>query len=463
MKTFLADDRDTIAAIATASGEAGIGIVRISGAASLPVADTIFKARSGKRLSAAASHTLHYGWVAGADGKIIDEALVSLMRAPRTFTREDVVEINCHGGVVVLRAVLDAVLAQGCRLAQPGEFTKRAFLNGRIDLVQAEAVADIIRAKTDAALSMSVNQLAGHLGRMLTQLRAPLVDLVAGLEAQIDFPDDDTGRFDRNAVARQLLPVRKRLEELIRQARYGRMLREGVRCVICGCPNVGKSSLLNALLKKERSIVTHLPGTTRDVIEEVIDIRGIPVRIMDTAGLLEPRDLIEKKAVARTKSCIRQADLLLVVFDGGRRLSGRDRRLLRLSGKKAIAVINKIDRPRVVETAAIKRRFQNVVELSARKMRGVEDLEERIVALLGAGQACGHAEELLVANLRQAQYLRQAEKCVAEALDSLDNKVPAAYVCQSLKDALSAFDAVGGGNASEEVLAKIFSDFCIGK
>ncbi len=462
MRTVCVNDRDTIAAIATAAGEAGIAIVRISGPQALAVAEKVFQPKAPISLAAVTSHSMHYGWVVGPDNRTIDEVMVSVMRAPRTFTREDVAEINCHGGAVVVRAVLDAVLANGCRLAEPGEFTKRAFLNGRIDLAQAEAVADIIRAKTDAALAMGVDQLSGHLRRALDRVRAPLVKMVAGLEAQIDFPEDDTGRIDRAGLAQQLALVRRQLRALISQARYGRMLREGVQCAICGCPNVGKSSLLNALLKKERSIVTHIAGTTRDIVEDVIDIRGIPVRIMDTAGLLEPRDLIEKKAVAKTRGCIRQADLLLVVFDAGRRLGKADRALLRLSGKKAIAVINKIDRPRHIQAEAVKKRFPHMVELSAKKMQGIDRLEESIFGLLSAGHSVT-GQRVLVNNLRQAQCLRQAEKCVAEAGNSLDNKVPVAYLCQSLKDALAGIDAVCGGDASKDVLDRIFSDFCIGK
>lgn len=461
-RAHMLDECDTIAAIATAAGDAGIGIVRISGSQALSVAESVFRPKGSVRLSAVASHTLHYGWIVDAGAGIIDEALVTVMRAPRTFTREDVVEINCHGGAVPLRAVLEALLSRGCRLAEPGEFTRRAFLNGRIDLAQAEAVADIIRAKTDTALKVAASQLAGTLSRRVKALRSRLLDMTAAVEAQIDFPEDDTD-VQWPGVREDLLFVRGQLIELIRQARYGRMLRDGATCVICGCANVGKSSLLNALLKKERSIVTHIAGTTRDVIEEIIDIRGIPVRIMDTAGLLEPRDLIEKKAIARTRSCIRRADLLLVVFDGTRRLNRQDRQLFRLAGKRAIAVINKTDRPQRVQKEQLAGRFSSVVQVSARTLKGIEEMEERIAAFFSGGQAQPQTGEGLVTNLRQTACLRQAEKSVAEALDSLDNKVTADRFCQSLKDALGRLDALCGGDACAEVVDRIFRDFCIGK
>ncbi|MFA4993669.1 MAG: tRNA uridine-5-carboxymethylaminomethyl(34) synthesis GTPase MnmE, partial [Candidatus Omnitrophota bacterium] len=289
---------DTIAAISTAVGEGSVGIVRLSGQNALAIADEVFAGKRNLKPSEFKTYTMHYGRIVCA-GEVIDEVILTIMRAPHSYTREDVVEINCHGGIVALRKVLDLVLERGCRLALPGEFTRRAFLNGRIDLAQAEAVIDIIRAKTDSALKVSLEQLKGGLSKEINKIRQGLLNILVVLEANIDFPEEELKQQDMVAISQNLAGVRTRLNGLLESAKAGRILRDGIQVVICGRPNVGKSSLLNALLKKERSIVTPIAGTTRDSIEEMIDVKGIPVRIVDTAGILKPRDLVEKKAVWR--------------------------------------------------------------------------------------------------------------------------------------------------------------------
>jgi tRNA modification GTPase len=466
-------DGDTIAAISTASGEAGIGIVRLSGKRSLEIADTVFRGRDKKKLVDDKTHTIHYGWVCqpstaiAAGGckprAVIDEVLVTVMRAPSTFTREDVVEINCHGGIVALRRVLELVLDSGARIADPGEFTRRAFLNGRIDLAQAEAVLDIIKAKTDAALASGMQQLTGILSDRVTGFHRELVEILAVIEAHIDFPDEELAAADNRRLRERSVAIDKEMRSLLAQAHFGRIVREGVRTVICGRPNVGKSSLLNALLQKERSIVTSVAGTTRDVIEDCIDIRGIPVRIMDTAGLLEPRDLVERKAVAKAKECIKQADLVVLVLDGRMPFDSGTRELVRMLGKaKTIAVINKIDLKQRLKREDISGQFPHVVELSAKFVRNINALEEAIARVVLGGRV-EFAEPFFVSNLRHIQSIKSAQKSIAQAVDSLDNGLSAEMVSQHIKDSLGALDELLGRRFSQDLLDSIFSQFCIGK
>ena len=334
---LLQNDSDTIAAIATPSGEAGIAIIRISGRDALSVADRVFLPADGEKPSSFPGYSLNYGWiVADGDsggGRPVDEVLLGVMRAPRSYTREDVVEINCHGGAFSVRRILDLLLKNGCRLAAPGEFTKRAFLNGRIDLAQAEAVMEVIGAKTEAASRSGIMQLKGGLSSRITPLRAALLDLLAGLEATIDFPEEEAYAGTPASVTAGLEKIIKGIRSLIETSRCGIPLSEGASVVICGRPNTGKSSLLNALLKKERSIVTPLAGTTRDTVEETVDIKGIPVRLIDTAGIKEPDDIVEKKAVLRSRRYIDSGDLVILLFDGGKKLGPVDKALIRKKNK----------------------------------------------------------------------------------------------------------------------------------
>jgi len=459
------DIHDTIVAVATAPGEAGIGIVRISGTGALRIAEAIFRAKDRTRPVAWTAYRMHYGWIVdpGAGGKIIDEVLLSVMRAPRSYTREDVVEINCHGGFVAVRAVLDAVLSRGCRLAEPGEFTRRAFLNGRIDLSQAEAVLDVIRAKTDAALRMGVEQLRGALSRKLAKIQKTLLDQAVCLEAQIDFPEDAAEGQAQSGVRANLAAVSVELSRVLAQAFKGRILREGIHVVICGRTNVGKSSLLNALLKQERSIVTPVAGTTRDTIEEIVDIQGIPVRIVDTAGILKPRDVIEHKAVARSRRYITMADLALVLFDASRSLGREDRSIIRkLKHRPCLAVINKIDLPRRLDEQIIEKNFRHVVRVSAKKGRNLGELEKSIAEMACRGHLLAK-EPVLVSNRRHAEKLKEAQKSVAESLKSLDNGVSIEFVAQGVRDALACIEEILGRRVAEGLLDRIFAQFCVGK
>ena len=461
---------DTIAAIATGLGEAGIGIVRLSGKGALKIADKVFLAKDGGKPSRFKTYTLHYGWI--IDKKlttydlrpsIVDEVLLTVMRAPRSYTKEDVAEINCHGGLLACRRVLELVFQNGCRLAEPGEFTKRAFLNGRIDLTQAEAVLDIIRAKSEAALQMGAAQLKGGLSAEVEKIRNGLIAALAQIEAEIDFPEEGQPPAEPGKAAGYLEAAGRRLKSLLDSARRGRILREGVHAVICGRPNVGKSSLLNALLRCERSIVTAVPGTTRDTIEEIIDIKGVPLRIVDTAGILEPRDLVEKKAVQRAREEIRLADLVLLMFDASRQLCAQDKKLIRgLRGKRALAIVNKIDLRRKIDMDYLRAQFPRHIEISLKRDRNLEALEGEIFALAAHGQA-GSACSQTAVSLRHLRLLRQAQKGLAACRDSLDNRLALELAAEGLKQALSALDEISGKGFSADLLERIFSEFCVGK
>ena len=459
---------DTIAAISTPIGEAGIGIVRISGKDALKIADKIFASKNNKKPSAFKTYTTHYGWIVEKSriekpADIIDEVILTVMLAAKSYTREDIVEINCHGGIVALRRVLDLVLENGCRLAQPGEFTKRAFLNGRIDLAQAEAVLDIIRAKTDSALKIGVGQLKGALSKEINKVREALLGLLAALEANIDFPEEEITTISLKEISEKLADINKEVRSILDSSGRARIFREGIHTVICGKPNVGKSSLLNALLKKERSIVTPIPGTTRDTIEEVIDIKGIPVRIVDTAGILEPRDLMEKKAVERAKKSIELADLVILLFDGSRRLSRDDLVLMRkLKKKPLIAVINKIDLKQKIQKEKVLKSFGQAIEISAKKPKNINLLEDAIANLVYKGEVAG-SEPMLVSNLRHIEALREAQKVIAGAINSVDNKLSLEFIAQDIKETVLHLDEISGKRFSEDLLDKIFSEFCIGK
>ncbi len=476
---------DTIAAVATPLGESGIGIVRISGKEALAVADKIFVSKDRQKPSSFKTYTVHYGWIVNpfsssrvlefsglgsrtheltnSRTEIIDEVILTVMRTPRSYTREDIVEINCHGGIVAMRAVLDLVLENGCRLAEPGEFTKRAFLNGRIDLSQAEAVLDIIRAKTDAALKIGTAQLKGVLSHQINNVSESLLEVLSILEANIDFPEDGIETVNLKQILEKLTKINNTFKNILESAGCGRIIREGIHVVICGKPNVGKSSLLNALLRQERSIVTAVAGTTRDTIEEVIDIKGTPVKIVDTAGILEPRGLIEKKAVQRSKRYIDLADLIILLFDGSKRLSKEDSLLIgKLKKKTLIVAINKIDLKQRIKRDKIFEKFNRVIEISAKKNRNINLLEEEIASLIYKGKV-PVTESILVSNLRHITAIKEAQKSIAEALDSLDNRLSVEFVAQDIKDALSHLDEISGKKSPEDLLDRIFSEFCIGK
>jgi tRNA modification GTPase len=390
------------------------------------------------------------------------------MKGPHTYTREDIVEIHCHGGIVPMRRVLEQVLARGARLAQPGEFSKRAFLNGRLDLAQAESVIDIIRSKTDRSLSLAVSQLKGNLSKKITELQNKILGLLARVEANIDFPEEDLEENAGEAIIREGEKVLKEFEEMISRADTGRVYREGISTVIIGNTNVGKSSLLNALLRENRAIVTDIPGTTRDLIEEVINIRGIPLRIIDTAGLRETSDFVEKIGVEKTRETINRADLVLVVLDAVRGLDDEDRAILELiKEKKALILINKVDVDEAkirIKESDVRRlvRERPVLWISALKGTGIDRLEKEIFEMVTGGRVTG-SDTVLVANIRHKEVLERSARHLQEAITGARQALPVDIVAIDLREAWEALGEITGSTATEDLLDRIFEDFCIGK
>ncbi len=437
--------------------------MRLSGKNALAIADKIFFSKSGKKPSLAKTYTMHYGWIKDKEGAVIDEVILSVMRAPRSYTKEDIVEINCHSGIVVLRKILDLALESGARLAEPGEFTQRAFLNGRIDLTQAEAVLDIVRAKTDKALAAGVEQLKGNISKKINKIRKLLVDTLAFLEAHIDFPEEEVETQKQRLWEKEIAGAKEDLKTLIQSSAEGKFLREGILAVICGRPNVGKSSLLNAMLKEERSIVTHLAGTTRDAIEETVDIKGIPVRLTDTAGLDIPRNIIEHKAIKKTKQHIKKADLTIFVMDSSQRLHPQETRLLKnLKAESTIVLLNKMDLKTRIEKEKISRIFPDYLEVSALRGKNIDKVEEKIAKMFWDGKLEQGAERLTV-NLRHKKLLQQAYRCLEEAQESRKQGLSLEFIAEDIKRALDCLDEILGNKFSEDILEKIFSQFCIGK
>ncbi|MDD5005021.1 MAG: tRNA uridine-5-carboxymethylaminomethyl(34) synthesis GTPase MnmE [Candidatus Omnitrophica bacterium] len=453
---------DTIVAISTPIGESAIGIVRMSGGSSLKIADRIFKGKDGILPSKFKSHTIRYGWIRNK-AKPIDEVLLTLMRAPKTYTREDIVEISSHGGAVSLRKILELVINCGARLAEPGEFTKRAFLNGRIDLAKAEAVLDIIRAKTDTALKLGVEQLSGGLSNKIKSIRKELIDILAHIEADIDFCEEDIETNSRKILVNKINNVSKQLEVIILDSQKSNFFREGIKVTICGRPNVGKSSLLNAILRKERAIVTPIAGTTRDIIEEFINLGGVGIRLVDTAGVVKPKDLIEHHAVRLAKNSIALSDIVLLVFDSSQKLTQRDFHLIKeLKGKDVIAVLNKIDLPQRIQIGKIRKEFKKIVSVSSLKQKNIDKLEKAIAGFVYKGKVIS-SEGLITTNARQIGEIKQARDLLDKAKNSFIKELSLEFVALDLKLALDCLGRITGEAVDSAILDKIFSEFCIGK
>ena len=456
---------ETIAAISTPLGEGGIGIVRLSGAKAINIAEKVIISPAGKLVSEFPSHTLHLCKVQLPGSKqVLDEVMVSVMRAPRSFTREDVVEINCHGGTVPLIATLNALLSQGARLAEPGEFSKRAFLNGRIDLAQAEAIIDIIRARTDKGLSAALDNLEGSLSLEIKELRKELSGVLARIEVNIDFPGEDPdAEITDQELGQMLAMVEASAKRLLAGAGQGKVLRDGIKLVIAGRPNVGKSSLLNALLGEKRAIVTNIPGTTRDAIEEILNLAGIPVRIMDTAGIRATGDEVEKLGVEKTEQLLEQADVILVVMDASAGMLQEDLAVNQKAGsKKCLVVVNKSDLVGTVEIAQWEEATgRECVAISARTGQGLEDLENKIRALIEAGIPV--AEGPLITRVRHEQALKTALEHIWDAAAACSAGVPEDIIAIDIREAWASLGEITGETASEEIVDRIFADFCIGK
>jgi len=460
-------DFDTIAAISTPMGEGAIAIVRLSGDEAVHIANKIFKSPNGKKLIDETSHTIHYGHLIDPKTEeVVEEVMLSLMRAPKTFTREDVVEINCHGGIVSVNRVLQLVLQNGARLADPGEFTKRAFLNGRIDLSQAEAVMDLIRAKTDRAMNVALGQMEGKLSRLIGQLRDALIETLAHVEVNIDYPEyDDVEEMTIPVLLEKCTWVRDEIIKLLQTSSQGKILREGLSTVILGRPNVGKSSLLNSLVHENKAIVTDVAGTTRDIIEEYVNVRGVPLRLVDTAGIRETEDIVERIGVERSRQVLKEADLILLVLNSAEKLSVEDERLFETIQKMDfIVVVNKTDLPQEIDLDRVKALSNGrpVVTTSILQEQGVIELEEAIAKTFFEGQI--EASDLTyVSNARHIALLHQAKATIEDAIDAAEAGVPVDMIQIDVTKTWELLGEIVGDTVQESLINQLFSQFCLGK
>ncbi|MBU5309625.1 tRNA uridine-5-carboxymethylaminomethyl(34) synthesis GTPase MnmE [Ligilactobacillus saerimneri] len=456
---------DTIAAISTPPGEGAISIVRMSGENAVKIATKVFQ---GKDLTQVASHTINYGHIIDpASHREIDEVMVSVLRGPKTYTREDIIEINCHGGIVSTNEILQLLLQNGARLAEPGEFTKRAFLHGRIDLTQAESVMDLIRAKTDRSMKVALNQLDGNLAHLINNLRQDILDVLAQVEVNIDYPEyDDVETLTTKMLKEKALAVRDRIKQLEQTAKQGKILREGLATAIVGRPNVGKSSLLNHLLHEDKAIVTDIAGTTRDVIEEYVNVRGVPLKLIDTAGIRETDDKVEKIGVERSRQAIDQADLVMLLLNASEPLTAEDQELLAATAdKKRIVVLNKTDLPQQLDQAELQtylKPAEEVIALSVLANAGIDQLEEQIAKLFFGGIENSQTT-VIVTNARHVALLNKAEQSLTAVLQGIEAGMPV-DLCQI--DMTAAWDSLGeitGDSYQDELLDQLFSQFCLGK
>ena len=455
---------DTIAAIATAPGEGGIGIIRISGEKSLQVAQSIFKSKSGKMIKDYNARTLIYGTVVDNE-KVIDEVLVAYMKGPNSYTAEDVIEINCHGGFISVKKILELILSKGVRLAEAGEFTKRAFLNGRIDLSQAEAIIDVIKSKTDMAHEVAQSQLEGSLAKKIKDLRMNVTEVLAHLEVSIDFAEEDVEEITYQTLEEKALELRNEIKKLYDTAESGKILRDGLKTVIVGKPNVGKSSLLNSILGENRAIVTDIAGTTRDVIEEFVNIKGIPLKIVDTAGIRETEDVVEKIGVEKSRESFSTADLVIMVLDASRKLSEEDMEILEsLKNKKTIVLLNKMDLEPQIELEKIEEfvNSEDIIKVSALKHQGIEELQDKIEAMVYHGSV-KNSSNLMITNSRHKDALFKAYESINDAISAIEQRMPYDFIEVDFKNIWDYLGYINGDTVREDLLDTIFSNFCIGK
>lgn len=451
---------DTIAAISTPLGEGAIGIVRLSGTDSFAIAQKIFK---GKDLNKVASHTLNYGHIIDPlTGKVMDEVMVGAMKSPKTFTREDIIEINTHGGIAVTNEILQLAIREGARLAEPGEFTKRAFLNGRVDLTQAEAVMDIIRAKTDKAMNIAVKQLDGSLSDLINNTRQEILNTLAQVEVNIDYPEYDDVEEATTAVVREkTMEFEQLLTNLLRTARRGKILREGISTAIIGRPNVGKSSLLNNLLREDKAIVTDIAGTTRDVIEEYVNINGVPLKLIDTAGIRETDDIVEQIGVERSKKALKEADLVLLVLNASEPLTAQDRQLLEISQEtNRIILLNKTDLPETIETSELP---EDVIRISVLKNQNIDKIEERINNLFFENAGLVEQDATYLSNARHISLIEKAVESLQAVNQGLELGMPVDLLQVDLTRTWEILGEITGDAAPDELITQLFSQFCLGK
>lgn len=455
----------TIAAIATAPGEAGIGIVRISGNKSIEILKKVFRPKKNIEINDMPSRKVIYGYAVDREEKVIDEVLAIIMRKPYSYTTEDVVELHCHGGIVPVRRIMEEVLKNGADIAEPGEFTKRAFLNGRIDLTQAEAVIDIITSKTETGLNAALNQLDGELSRAIRAIMDILLSMLSHIEASIDFPEHDVEDITVSKIKRMLIEAKDAAIALSESFDEGKIVRDGLSTAIIGSPNVGKSSLLNVLLKENRAIVTEIPGTTRDIIEEYLNIGGVLIKLIDTAGIRETEDLVERIGVERTKEAIKNSDLVILVLDASNMLLDEDKEIIDLiEDKKVIAVLNKIDLGVVIKKKYLDDLFgkDNIIEMSVKKRIGIDMLEERIKGLVFHGKLSANKNNM-VTSIRHKNLLDKAIENMKNALVAIEDNIPIDLISVDIREAWNNFGAITGDTVEDDIVKEIFSKFCIGK
>jgi len=455
---------ETIAAISTAYGVSGIGIIRISGEEAVSIADKIFRSKSGKKLKSLDERKLNYGWIIDPLNKEkVDEVLTVYMKKPYTYTKEDVVEINCHGGIVSLRKILDIILEENCRLADRGEFTKRAFLNGRLDLTQAESVMDIISSKTEKSMSLSMDQLQGRLSKQVNKIVDELIELKAHLEVNIDFPEYDEEELTKEKIKEQAEVMKEKIEKLISTADTGKIFKEGINTLILGKPNVGKSSLMNFLLNENRSIVTEVPGTTRDTIEEFVNLAGVPLNIIDTAGIRYTDDLVEKIGVQKAIDKIDESDLIIMILDASKELEKDDEIILKnIKNKKVIYLMNKTDLDTKLDLSNHLEIGKQSIKISLLKDEGLEEIENKVKKEFLSGNIDTN-NDLIVTNTRHKNLLKKADKSISELLEGIESGLTLECLEVDINDTIKHLGEITGSTVSESVIEKIFANFCIGK
>ena len=455
---------DTIAAVATAYGEGGIGIIRISGEKALSILEEVFEFAG--ETSQIVNRRMTYGRIVDRENEqIIDEVLAVYMKGPKTYTAEDVVEINCHGSMVSLRKTLALVLRKGARLAEPGEFTKRAFLNGRLDLSQAEAVIDIIKAKTDRSFDVAMSQLEGALSLRVTEIRQKLLDLLVDITVNIDYPDEDIEELTYDKIEENILLIGEMIEKLLSTADTGRMIREGIRVAIVGKPNVGKSSLMNSLLRETRAIVTEIPGTTRDTIEEVISIRNIPVYLVDTAGIRETSDEVERLGIERSKAAFNEADFIIFIMDGSSAISDEDREIASyLDGRDSVVLINKNDLERGFTNDDVRELVNDpvIIETSLINNEGIEEIENHIEELVYGGELSQH-DSTMVNNVRHIELLKQSRDSLRDAMEMTLAREALDFIEVDVRNAYDLLGEITGETVSDDIINEVFARFCLGK
>ena len=454
---------DTIAAISTGMTSSGIGIIRISGPDAIAIADKVYDSRSGKKLENMQTHTIHYGFIRDGE-EFIDEVLVMLMKGPRSFTAEDTVEINCHGGVYAMNRILELVIRKGARPAQPGEFTKRAFLNGRIDLSQAEAVIDVINAKNEYALKSSVSQLKGSVLKVIKDIREKIIYHIAYIESALDDPEHISLDGYPEQLEEQVEQWKEKIRTLIASSENGKRMKEGIRTVIVGKPNAGKSSLLNVLLGEERAIVTDIAGTTRDVLEEQMSLSGISLNIIDTAGIRSTEDVVEKIGVKKAKTYARDADLIIYVVDSSTGLDENDEEIMEMiRDRKAIVLLNKMDLDCITTEEDIRKHLDKpVIPVSAKEEQGIDRLEQTVKDMFYDG-SISFNDEIYITNMRQKAALKEALDSLEQVSVSIQNQMPEDFISIDLMNAYEELGSITGESVGEDLVNEIFSKFCMGK